>query len=287
MNQPPVIALLTDFGLSDPYVGIMKGVLLSKAPTAQLVDLTHEVPPQSVSEASFLLQTAWRFFPAGTIFLVVVDPGVGSSRGRIAVRAHGMTFIAPDNGCLSSVLSDDERGYRAVDEGYDARTVPLSASVTAVSIENTYLFCSTVSATFEGRDVFAPAAGWLAAGGSFSDLGPSVQGMQSFPAFRAPRDHAAAPLQPDGGHAYLHGLVIHIDTYGNLITDIRAEDVSPEMRFIARGVPISQVRTYADAAPEMPVAIIGSSGYVEIAVPNGSAADRLQASVGDAVAELT
>jgi S-adenosylmethionine hydrolase len=276
MNQPAVVALLSDFGLADPYVGIMKGVLLSKAPNAQLVDLAHQVPPQSVVEAAFLLQTAWRYFPPETVFLVVVDPGVGGSRRRIAISAHGMTVVAPDNGCLSCVLSDDMRGVRQSGEGYAAQQRQLNGSAAAVSIENTELLASSISATFEGRDVFAPAAGFLAAGGSFGDLGAELQDRQALPAFRGPKD--------DRGH--LSGVVIHIDTYGNLVTDIRGEDVTPQTRFLAGGAEVRLVRTYSEAPPNTPVAIIGSSGYVEIAVANGSAAHRLQAAKGDEITAL-
>jgi S-adenosylmethionine hydrolase len=228
-----------------------------------------------------------RYFPSCTLFLVVVDPGVGSARRRLAVQASGMTFIGPDNGCLSCVLDDETRGLRLPDEDYDARPVRVPSGVTAASIENSALFSPALSATFEGRDVFAPAAGFIAAGGNFSDLGPRVEEMLAFPAFRAPRDQAQQPFAPDTGHAYLHGLTVHIDAFGNLITDIRADDVTEGMRFIVRGVEASLVRTYADAPPETPVAIIGSSGFVEIAVANTSAADRLVASTGDPVDEQT
>jgi S-adenosylmethionine hydrolase len=265
----PVVALLTDFGLSDPYAGIMKGVILSKAPNAQLVDLTHQVPPQSVLEGAFLLEMAWRYFPAGTIFLMVVDPGVGSARKRLALQAHGMTFIGPDNGSLSSVLSDDARGMRSGDEPYEAISHALNAGIRAVSIENTAVFGSRpVSATFEGRDVFAPAAGFLAAGGELHDLGPAVEEIEAFPAFRAP--------------SHGPGVVIHVDTYGNLITDIRASDLDlpGTPRCVVKDQEVPFVHTYADAMPGRLVAIAGSSGYIEIAVPNGSAAIGLDVGSG-------
>jgi S-adenosylmethionine hydrolase len=270
--QRPVVALLTDFGLTDPYAGVMKGVILSHAPEAQLVDLTHAVPPQSVLEGAFLLEMAWRYFPAGTVFLVVVDPGVGGSRKRLAVEAHGMTFIGPDNGCLSTVLSDLTRGSREDDKPYEAITRALDAGITAVSIENTSrLHGRAVSATFEGRDVFAPAAGFLAAGGSLHDLGPALSSIEAFPAFQAPSGRA--------------GIVIHVDTYGNLITDIRAADIelAPPPRFLINGQEVALAHTYAAAMPGRPVAIAGSSGFIEIAVPNGSASLGLSSGVGTIV----
>jgi S-adenosylmethionine hydrolase len=269
MAHPPVIALLTDFGLTDPYAGVMKGVILSRAREAQLVDLAHAVPPQSVLEGAFLLEIAWRYFPPATVFVVVVDPGVGGSRKRLAVEAHGMTFIAPDNGCLSTVLSDLTRGGREDDRAYEAAMRPLDAGVRAVSIENISLLHSrAVSATFEGRDIFAPAAGLLAAAGSLDDLGPALTSIEAFPAFQAPSN---AP-----------GIVIHVDTYGNLITDIRAADIdlASAPRFAISGQDVALVHTYAEAMSGRPVAIASSSGYIEIAVPNGSAAQGLNSGVG-------
>jgi S-adenosylmethionine hydrolase len=247
----------------------MKGVILSRAPEAQLVDLTHAVPPQSVIEGAFLLEVAWRYFPPGTIFLVVIDPGVGSARRRLAVQAHGMTFIGPDNGCLSSVLSDMTRGLREHDKPYEATARTPDNGVTAISIENVSLLHGrAISATFEGRDVFAPAAGFVAAGGSLHDLGPPPGTIEAFPAFQA----------PSGGA----GVVIHVDTYGNLITDIRADDLEqhPAPRFLINGQDVALVHTYAEAMPGRPVAIAGSSGYIEIAVPTGSAAQGLNSGVG-------
>ncbi len=286
MSPAPVIALLTDFGLSDAYAGIMKGVILSAAPEALIVDLTHEVPPQAVDQAAFLLETAWRYFPTGTIFLVVVDPGVGGTRQRIAIEAYGMRFIGPDNGCLSAALPDSLRGEReipggfdllrgVVDEGYQPRVLRLDASITAVSIENEALFRTPVSATFEGRDVFAPVAAYLAAGGSIDDLGRRVNEIEAFPAFRAPLL---------GGKP--RGVVIHIDTFGNIITDIRREDMDPVAPFLVADEEVPLMQTYADADPEEIIALVGSSGFVEIALPDGSAADELAVSIGDSVEQL-
>lgn len=270
-GQPRVLALLTDFGHRDPYVGVMKGVILSRAPATQLVDLTHDVPPQSVLEGAFLLEMAWRYFPAGTIFLVVADPGVGGPRTRLAVQAHGMTFIGPDNGCLSSVLGDDARGPRDTGAPYEARLRDFETNISAVSIENLSLLGRTVSATFEGRDVFAPAAGSIAAGGSIDDLGPRVMAIQAYAAFRAPAGR---------------GLVIHVDTYGNLITDIRTADIQDEARFAIGAIEAPLVHTYAAAPEGEVVAIAGSSGFIEIAVASGSAAARLEAGVGTEVSAL-
>ncbi|HEU5349340.1 MAG TPA: SAM-dependent chlorinase/fluorinase, partial [Ktedonobacterales bacterium] len=153
MATTSLIALLTDFGTADGYPGVMKGVILGIAPGTSLVDLTHEIPPQDVRAAAWVLHTAWRFFPEGSIFLCVVDPGVGSARYPIALQASGRIFVGPDNGLFSYVLA----------ESGDARVVAL---------ENPRYIQANRSTTFHGRDVFAPAAAWLAAGVAIEELGP-------------------------------------------------------------------------------------------------------------------
>jgi len=267
LKGPPVISLTTDFGLADGYVGVLKGVILSRAPTARLVDLSHEVGPQDTLEAAFLLALAWRYFPAGSIHVLVVDPGVGTARRRLAIAAGGHFFIGPDNGSLSAALPEAARGLRSAGEAYESRLVELPNGVVAVAITNGTLFHQPVSATFEGRDVFAPAAAHLAAGGRFSDLGPAVQEVVCFPAFRAPAGD---------------GRVLHVDRFGNLITDIRPEDLPPRPRFTLAGRTVEGVsETYAWARGL--AAIVGSGGCVEFAVPNGHAASVLGLGPGDRV----
>jgi S-adenosylmethionine hydrolase len=183
-----------------------------------------------------------------------------------------VTFIGPDNGCLSPALSDGLRGEREESRGYKARSVRLDPFVTAVSIENQSLFRTPVSATFEGRDVFAPAAAFLARGGGIQELGPRTDQVQAFRAFQAPRDGD-----------YLAGVLVHVDTFGNLISDIRADDVPDGAHFEIHGREMKLVKTYADAEPHSLVAIAGSSGFIEIAWPNGSAASVLQAQPGDEI----
>ena len=260
--HPVIVTLLTDFGLSDVYVGVMKGVLHARAPRARLVDLTHAVSPQAVDEGAFLLEGAARYFPPGTVHLAVVDPGVGTSRRRIALRGGGQLFVGPDNGLLSAAVPASVRPVRPAGEAYAADPVALPPSVEAVAIENAGLFLSRVSATFEGRDVFAPVAAYLAAGGNFGDLGPRVQIIQAFPSFRA-------RLLGDE----LDGRVLHVDHFGNLVTDIRGEDVSPRAAVLIADRALSLSRTYA-TSPGL-VALIGSSGYLEVALADGSAAAAL------------
>ena len=269
-SRSGIVTLLTDFGESDAYAGVMKGVILARAPGAQIVDLTHQVVPQAVAQAAFLLETAWRFFPPGTVHVVVVDPGVGTVRRRLAVSAGGHFFVGPDNGVLSAALPEVARGYRSSAEGYRVRQLSLPAGVSGVAVENETLFLQPMSATFEGRDVFAPAAAHLASGGVSSDLGPEMDEMAAFAAFRAPVVAGR-----------INGLVLRADRFGNLITDIVAEDLATKPVFTVAGLRLELARTYADAAG--PLAIIGSSGRIEIVVSNGSAALVLGAGPGDRV----
>ena len=263
LSASGIVTLLTDFGLSEAYVGVMKGVILAIAPNAKLVDLTHDVPPQAVDGAAFLIEGAWRYFPAGTVHLVVVDPGVGTRRRRIALRSEGQYFVGPDNGVLSAALPDVVRGARAADAGYVVREVALPPDIEAVLIESEAVLRQPLSATFEGRDAFAPAAAHLAVGGSLSDLGPSTSTMQALPAFRAPR-------AADGS---LAGRVVHVDHYGNLITDIRGEDLLAAPLIEVAGRTLRLVHTYGES--DRLCAIVSSAGSVEVALPNGSAAEAL------------
>src|SRR5688572_308154 len=193
---PPPITLLTDFGTDDIYAGVMKGVMRRIAPNSTVIDLTHAVAPQDVVQAAFLLQQAWRHFPPGTVHLVVVDPGVGTSRRRLALRCEGQYFVGPDNGVLSAALPDAARGQRDVGQAYAASQVDIPSEVQAFAGEGGT--SEGVSATFEGRDVFAPAAAFVANGGDISKIGRPVERMLALPAFRAPD---------------LRGVVLHVDRY--------------------------------------------------------------------------
>lgn len=271
--SPTIVTLLTDFGQEDAFVGVMKGVILARAAGARIVDLTHNVAPQAVAEGAFLLETAVSYFPAGSVHVVVVDPGVGTARLRLALRAGGSFFVGPDNGVLSPALPEAVRGRRRPGEPYRARAVALPDEVEAVAIENEELFLKPVSATFEGRDVFAPAAAFLAAGGGLGGLGRRIREALALPAFRA----AAAPRG-------LRGLVLHADRFGNLVTDIRAADLPAGAVLAVAGRRLSLAPNYAAAAGLC--AIVGSAGYVEVALPGGSAAADLSLGPGAAVEAL-
>ena len=231
----PVITLLTDFGTVDGYVAEMKGVLLSRAPDAMLVDITHEIGPQDIEAARLTLARVWRRFPPGTVHLVVIDPGVGSDRSALAVESDGRLLVGPDNGVLSPALL--VHGARAV-----TLAIPQNAS-----------------ATFQGRDVFAPAAAALALGARLESLGTTARQPHIR---RTPEPHRL----DDGA---LEGEVISIDRFGNAITNLVG--LRPGVVELG-GVVLAVRRTYADVPIGMPLAIVGSSGLIEIAVRDGSGA---------------
>jgi S-adenosylmethionine hydrolase len=244
----PVIALLTDFGTRDHYAGTMKGVALGICPDATLVDISHEVPPHDVVAGALELAAAYRYFPAGTIFLVVVDPGVGSTRRGIAAESGDHKFVAPDNGVLTAVF----------DEHPPKRVVELS--------ERRYAR-PTVSRTFEGRDRFAPAAGWLAKGIDLAALGRPAGDI-----------HRLDLPRPSVDADRIEGRVLRIDRFGNLITNIDRKTFDqlakgPIEIAIGHHVVSKVVSTYADAAPGELCAVFGSTDHLEIAA-NGSDAAR-------------
>jgi len=246
----PVIALLTDFGSKDHYAGTMKGVALGICPDATLVDITHDLPAHDVLCAALELAAAYKYFPAGTIFLVVVDPGVGSARRGIAAEAGDYKFVAPDNGVLTAVL----------EEHPPKRVVELT--------ERKYAR-PTVSRTFEGRDRFAPAAAWLAKGVELAALGRSAG---AFHKLEIPRAQVAADR--------IDGQVLRVDRFGNLITNIDRKSFDKvaggplEIRIGSHVVP-RVVSTYAEAAGGDVCALFGSTDHLEIAVNGASAAERL------------
>jgi hypothetical protein len=244
----PVIALLTDFGLRDHYVGAMKGVMLGICPEATLVDISHDVPPHDVMAGALELAAAYRFFPADTIFLVVVDPGVGSARRGLATEAGDYRFVAPDNGVLTPVI----------DEHHPRRVVELS--------ERRYAR-PTVSRTFEGRDRFAPAAAWLAKGIELTALGRPAANV-----------HRLEIPVPEADAEGIAGQVLRVDRFGNLITNIDRRTFEKLAGGGAVDIRIGPdavsklVSTYADGASGELCALFGSTDHLEIAVNGASAA---------------
>ncbi|MCI0651009.1 MAG: SAM-dependent chlorinase/fluorinase [Planctomycetes bacterium] len=240
---PPWITLLTDFGPRDTYIGMMKGVIATIAPRAVVVDLSHGVAPQDIVDGAYLLATSYRYFPAGTIHVAVVDPGVGGTRAILAMEFGGFRFLAPDNGLLGGVL-----GGKAPDR--------------LVEVKNTRYFLPRVAATFHGRDIFAPVAAHMALGAKLDELGPARAEMPKQPWPEA----SAVP----GG---VRGEVIYRDHFGNCITNIRLdENAAGTARVAGKDLPLSS--HYAQAARGELVALRGSSGYLELAVREGSASER-------------
>lgn len=249
----PVVALLTDFGVRDHYAGTMKGVVLGICPEATLVDISHDVPPHDVLSASLELAAAYKYFPAGTVFLVVVDPGVGSSRRPLAAEAGDYRFVAPDNGVLSAVFK--EVSPRRVVELTERRFAR-----------------PTVSRTFEGRDRFAPAAGWLAKGTEVKALGRILTDYL--------RLAIPDPIVTDGA---VRGEVLRVDRFGNLITNIdrrsvdrlgRPGDVVLEIAAGDHRVG-RLVSTYAEISAGEVCSLFGSTEHLEIAANAASAAETL------------
>lgn len=257
----PVISLLTDFGLTDPYVGIMKGVISSVCPEARIIDITHRIAPQDVEDAAYILSASYPYFPKDTVHVAVVDPGVGSRRRIVAVKTEAGVFIAPDNGLLSLVLEEQ--------------------SVLAVfCVENPDIFIHPVSRTFHGRDIFAPAAARLACGMKIEDLGDRIDD-NSLVRF----DFGSPPGLDEKG--MLCGSIIAVDRFGNLISNIRRQDIKEAFGAcvsfrqqicvyaggrIIRGISDS----YISVSKGAPLAIIGSSGRLEISVNAGSAETKLK-----------
>jgi hypothetical protein len=244
-----VITLLTDFGTSDSYVAEVKGVLLSGAPGATLVDVSHAVPPGNIATAAYLLGRTWKHFPAGTVHLVVVDPGVGTTRRAVAVAREGQYFVAPDNGVLTPVF------------GIGAEVWTLAEPEGA-------------SPTVHGRDLFAPAAARLASGATLADVGAMVL---------EPPVLLAAPLPLHEGKK-IHGEVLHVDRYGNLVTTFTTSLVPSYAVLESDDMVVGPIRrTFGDVEKGELLAYWGSCGLLEIAVRDGSAARRLGIGVGGRV----
>lgn len=247
----PVIAFLSDFGTRDHYAGTMKGVVLGICPDAVLVDITHDIPPHDVLTATLELAASYRYFPAGTIFLVVVDPGVGSARRGLAAEAADFKFVAPDNGVLTSVLRD-------------------APSRRVVELTERRYARPTVSRTFEGRDRFAPAAAWLAKGIELTALGRPAG---SFVTIDIP--------SPASSTDTINGQVLRVDRFGNLVTNIDRKTFEKlaqagSIQIAVGDHPIGRfVATYAEAAAGELCALFGSTDHVEIAVNAGSATEQL------------
>lgn len=270
------ITLTTDFGVGDGYVGAMKGVVLATFPEAAVVDISHDVPPHDVAYAAFVLWTASSYFPRETVHVCVVDPEVGTSRRAILLEGPSGRFVGPDNGVFTCVLNDGPRRSGVEDSQGPGKTGFLEPMVVEVphgwraySLTDTDYWRPEVSETFHGRDVFAPVAAHLAGGVAAERFGPRLDVVTVL--------NLASPAS-DGTEA--QGRVIHVDRFGNLITNIDASKVQPGLVEVSiGGAVISGIsRTYAEG--DGLVVLVGSSGYLEVAARNGSAVMELEASVG-------
>ena len=253
----PIITLLTDFGSQDYFVSAMKGIILSINPDARIVDITHEIPPQDIRSASFNLLAVYRDFPAGTIHVAVVDPGVGSARRAVIVKCAGQFFVGPDNGVFSWICEREENSL-------------------AVHLSNEKFFRHPVSQTFHGRDIFAPAAAALSNGVALKEFGPTIDDLIQL-----------EPLQPkriDGGR--LEATIIHIDRFGNCITNLTRDQLGAGAKLIVSGREVSSFREFfADRGGNQDdvFCLFGSAGFLEIAAQDTSAAKIIGARRGDSV----
>jgi S-adenosylmethionine hydrolase len=258
---PRIITLTTDFGLEDAYVGVMKGVILGIAPLAAPVDISHAIRPQNIAEGTFVLLSAYAYFPGDTIHLAVIDPGVGTSRLPIAVETPHGTYVGPDNGLFGPVLT--QQGVLDADG-------QVQSGARAVELANPSFRLPRTSKTFHGRDIFAPAAAHLAAGVPLDELGPRLSTL-----------NPGAWPAPERGHGRVCGQIVHVDHFGNCISNIAAFMASPRAVIAVAGRAIGGLaETYQQGEI---VALTGSTGLVEIALRNGSASDALGLRVGDTV----
>jgi hypothetical protein len=262
MGEPRIVTFTTDFGLQDAFVGIMHGVVLNIEPQTRIVDVSHSIASYDILDGAWTISQAYRFFPPRTAHVIVVDPGVGSERRPILAETENYVFVAPDNGVLSMVEAREPK-------------------FTVRHITSERYFLTPVSQTFHGRDVFAAVAGWLSKGIDPADFGPEIT------------DHVRLPLLTVEriGDNSLRGVVLKVDKFGNLITNIGEQEAPelfaasmPAVSILISGETITRLcRSYAEGADGEYFAIIGSSGYLEIAARQASAAQKLSSTVGSPV----
>jgi len=259
LSKRPIITLTTDFGLNDHFVGTMKGAILSLAPEAEIVDICHSVQAFDILDGALTLAQAYSYFPVRTVHVVVVDPGVGSGRRPILASSERQNFVAPDNGVLSLIYAREER-----------------LSVRHITSE--HYFLQPLSNTFHGRDIFAPVAAYLAKGVDHEKFGDEIT---DFVRFNAPRPKVIDPKT-------IRGVVLKVDRFGNLVTNITPQDVPllfqaqpPAFKIVVGKSEVTSMKTnYAEGAPGEVFGILGSMGYLEIASNRGAAAQLVSAGKG-------
>jgi S-adenosylmethionine hydrolase len=265
MGEPRVVTFTTDFGLQDPFVGIMHGVVLNIHPETQIVDICHVIPSFDVLDGAWTIAQSYRFFPPRSVHVIVVDPGVGSARRPILAETDEYIFVAPDNGVLSLIEAREPK-------------------FTVRHITSDRYFLQPVSHTFHGRDIFSPVAAWLSKGVAPAEFGPEITDYVRLP----------MPTVEHIGENSLRGVVLKVDKFGNLITNISEHEAPalfaatpPRIKLLIAGRTITRAcRSYAEGGDGEFFAIIGSSGYLEIAARQASAAEKLSAGVGTPVGVL-
>jgi S-adenosylmethionine hydrolase len=250
-----IITLTTDFGTADTYVAAMKGAILSINPQANIVDITHSISPQNIREAAFVFSTAFRYFPRETIHVLIVDPGVGSERKALLVQTESYYFLAPDNGVLSYVFQNERTKH-------------------VIQLENQKYFLQSISTTFHGRDIFAPAAANLSLGIPITKFGPAAEKLVKFPI-----------PEPGISDNQIYAHILHIDHFGNIITDISKEFWNKTMGKKKFSITCGKKKitrlsqTYSEGKSGELIAYFGSSGFLEIAIVNGNAKKYLSISI--------
>jgi S-adenosylmethionine hydrolase len=270
-----IITLTTDFGYDDAYVAAVKGAILSINPEANIIDINHSIKPQNILQAAFMLGVAYRYFPKQTIHMAIVDPGVGSERQGIILKTPSAIFVAPDNGILSYIIDDLflVESPSLTEQTHDLKEVVFKKGLEAAAITDPRFWRHPVSPTFHGRDVFAPVAAGLSLGISPYEFGEKINSLHILP----------IPKPSPDSEGNLVGLVLHVDHFGTLITNIKSSDLrGKDVVIEVAGYRIQGISDYY-AQDKGIMAIVGSSGYLEVSLRDGSACDFIGAAVGDEI----
>jgi S-adenosylmethionine hydrolase len=270
-----IITLTTDFGYDDAYVAAVKGAILSINPEANIIDISHSVKPQNILQAAFILSTAYRYFPKQTIHVAIVDPGVGSERQGIILKTPSAIFVAPDNGILSYIIDDlfSVESNSLTEQTQDLKEIVFKKGLEAAAITDPRFWRQPVSPTFHGRDIFAPVAAGLSLGISLYEFGEKINSLHILP----------IPKPSLNSEGNLVGRVLHVDRFGTLITNIKSNDLpGKDVMIEVAGYCIQGISDYY-AQNKGVMAIVGSSGYLEVSLKDGSACDFLGTAVGDEI----
>jgi S-adenosylmethionine hydrolase len=270
-----IITLTTDFGYDDAYVAAVKGAILSINPEANIIDISHSIKPQNILQAAFILSVAYRYFPKQTIHMAIVDPGVGSERQGIILKTPSAIFVAPDNGILSYIIDDlfSVESRSLTEQSHDLKEIVFKKGLEAAAITDPRFWRHPVSPTFHGRDIFAPVAAGLSLGISPYEFGEKINSLHILP----------IPKPSLDSEGNLVGRILHVDRFGTLITNIKNNDLPGKDAMIeVAGYCIKGISDYY-AQKEGVMAIVGSSGYLEVSLRGGSACDFLGAIVGDEI----